>query len=175
MNEMNFSLSRSAVSSFRFVLYWVCWLFGIVFGILVAFSCDELHFSLMCRAFLEPVSIVPLLSTLFLPLVIYSISVHFHKPFILYFAVLLKGLGYSFFLSCISSSFYDAYWLVAVLFLFSDTFMLLPVLWLWYRGLYAKKAVGKRWLLCYICLAVFVGSLDYFVISPFFCRLLSIS
>ncbi len=171
MNSYDCSPSLSRKLSAEKILFWLVWLSGILLGVYFFSLNQEYSFSVMRRALLQPVSIVSLVATLFLPLVFYCIPV----PFLIYPFVMWKGFGIVYLLCCIRHCFGDTSLFVSCLYLFSDIFLLLPTLYLCGSRIRAKERFSKKAAVHFLVAAFFIGSLDYLLISPFISRFFRLS
>ena len=167
---MNSSCSFFRKSSIRrfFAFYLIlCWALGILTGAGFAAANCDLYFSLMRGAVLQPVSIVGLLVSVFLPLFLTLFSFVSCRPAICLLVCFYKAVSYGFSGMLIVSLFSSAGWLIRMLFLFSDSIALTMLFWLWLRRCDDQNAY-PGWD-SYICLIVciFAAGMDYLVISPF--------
>lgn len=156
-------------------LFYVCWFLGILFGVSLFSLYREKILPLMCSAVLSPVSIVALVVSLFFPLLISFIFVVFRCPFLFCVFALGKGFALGFILSCLCNWFADAYYLVAVLFLFSDICMLWPTLCIWSFGWKTGTLIGHKCVVQYFLIALSVGLVDYLFISPLLIRVFGLN
>ncbi len=152
-------------------LLWLAWFSGILLGLYFFCVNQEYSFSVMRRALIQPLSIVSLVVTLFLPLVIYCIPV----PFVVYLFVTCKGFGIIYLLCCIRCCFADTSLFVTFLYLFSDLLLLLPTLYLCTCRITAKKYFNRKAAVFFLATAFLIGSLDFFFISPFLSRFFRLS
>ena len=158
------------INSFS-VVFSLCWSAGILagFGLFLIYGPS---FSFQMRsAVTQPVSIIGLLFSIFLPLLCTYISVLINRPFFLLSICFIKAASFGFTLFGITEIYGTASWLFCILFTFSDIFFLfvLFLLWLRYPDCYDSKSR------CPFCFSVMIGLLivfvDYFVITPFLCGL----
>lgn len=151
-----------------FSLFWIA---GILLGFGLFFICRPFLFLQMRSAILQPVSIVGLCSSIFLPLFCTVVSILLNRPILALAVCFIKAASFSFSISWISAIYGAASWLVYMLFMFSDICFLLILFIYWFRFPYSFNAKFKR----FFCSAVLFGSLialgDYFIISPFLVRL----
>ena len=155
---------------YRFVLC-ACWLLGLCAGSYLGLFFEPYSISMMRSAAVQPVSIVGLCLSIFLPLLCTVLSVLLDRPILALAVCFIKAASFSFSLSWISSIYGTASWLVYMLFMFSDICFLLILFICWFRFPCSFNAKVKR----FFCVAILLGLLialgDYFVISPFLVRL----
>lgn len=150
------------------------WIAGLISGTVTSFSADTSFLPLMRSALYSPVSIVCLLSAMLLPLLFSAFAVYISSAWLLIPVVFFKGFSYAYFGFGILTSFGSAGWLIHLLLIFSDTWIL-PVLWMyWLRA----PVNGRSGLLTdtvpAVSAALLIGSLDISVISPLLAQILSI-
>ena len=120
----------------------------------------------------QPVSIVGLFCSIFLPLIFTYLSVITEKPVIIWIVCFLKSAAYSFSCVFLSQHFGSASWLVRVLFLFSDSCSLLALFILWF-GICGCEHAGRRYSFLFCgTFCILIAAIDYFFISPFVMGLL---
>ena len=153
------------------VLFSLLWIAGILVGFGLFCICKPFLFLQMRSSILQPVSIVGLCLSIFLPLLCTVLSVLLDRPILALAVCFIKAASFSFSLSWISSIYGTASWLVYMLFMFSDICFLLILFICWFRFPCSFNAKVKR----FFCVAILLGLLialgDYFVISPFLVRL----
>lgn len=141
----------------------ICWIFGILIGFFFAFTNQEPFLSLMRSVVSQPVSIVGLLVSIFLPLILSAFT---FSPVMLLLICFLKAISFGFTFALASLYFYNAAWLFRTLFLFSDLICSVVLLGLCIRSFDAKK---HFFLDCYIgiMICIMAVGIDYLMISPF--------
>ena len=122
--------------------------------------------SLMCMLPTERVSIVGLLTVLFLPLLISSLAALFSIKSIILLVAFFKGLTFCCCSAHIIAAFGDAGWLLRWLLMFSDSLMLIPLVWFWNRNIFGS--CKSFWFDITVCsiIGVAVGIVDLVFISP---------
>lgn len=150
----------------------LCWVFGILFGMHFVSAASEPFSSLMRAGIYCRVTILGLLAVLLLPLFFSAVSVYFSIPHLQYFICFLKAFCFGCCLYCYMYTFSAAGWLIMSFMMFSDSCMLSPLLWFWCRHITGNRQSLKRDVCCCLTVAVLVGSVDYFIISPYLVSLL---
>lgn len=142
------------------------WLLGIFFGSQLCMKLEPPNFLMMRSVFFQPVSIVGLLVSVFLPLIITYFSIVSSKPILIVIVCFLKAAAFGFSGVLISRLFGTASWLLCFLYLFSDSCFLLPLFILWFRRCGNVRIIGLTDV--YLCAAVglLTVAVDYFSISP---------
>ena len=149
------------------IVFSLFWIAGILFGFGLFLACKSFAFPMMRCAVSQQVSIVGLLCSIFLPLFCTFISHSSNKPIIILVVSFLKSASFCFSFLLATVLFGSASWLLGLLFMFSDSCILLMffILWLWLPSCYGAKS--KR----IFCFSAFFGLLiafgEYYFISPF--------
>ena len=142
----------------------LCWCCGMFFGCRLY---EPLSLSLMHSAVNTHVSIVGVFVCTVLPLLCTYFSFITEKPIIILIVCMLKAAAYGYSAKLINVCFSTAGWLVQLLFLFSDSCLLVLLLFLW---IYHFAGNSKR-AICglYLCglLSAIVVMFDNYVIHPF--------
>ena len=161
---------RSVVSPVVFLGF--CWIVGILCGMhFVSFAIEPFS-SLMRAGIYCRVTFVGLLAALLLPLFFSAISVYFSVPRFQYFVCFLKAFCFGCCLYCCMHTFGSAGWLIMAIMMLSDCSMLTPLLWFWCRHISGDKQSLKRDIYYCLTVAALVGTVDYFIISPYLVGLL---
>lgn len=170
----NWSLSasrfRNAVSPVAFLGF--CWVLGILFGMHFVSFVSEPFSSLIRTGVYSRVTTAGLLTVLLLPLFASAITVYFFIPYLQYFICFLKAFCFGCCLYCSVHTFAAAGWLIMSLMMFSDSCMLVPLLWFWCRHITGNRQSLKRDVYYCLTAAVLIGFVDYFIISPYLVGLL---
>ena len=156
-------------SPFVFLAFWG--FTGLLSGAFAAFRISHSFSPLMRMAASCPVSIVGLLASNLLPLLFSVCAVYFDIRRFLYPVAFFKLFLFSFVSMGVIQAYQSAAWLVHFLFLFSDS-LSLPVLCLfWTRQICGRKETLLRDTLLCLVFFVFIGGLDFYLISPFLANL----
>ena len=142
------------------------WLPGLLIGCTVGVSTGAAFAPYLRAAYITRVSFVGSLFALLIPLLLSVVMERcFNYSFVLPVAFVKAFLFSVSVTACILAS-GSAGWLICRLLLFSDFLSILVLLWFWFRTLHKKQISKQELLMACICI-LFVGMLDYFVISPY--------
>lgn len=143
------------------------WCVSLLAGIYLA-SASNVNFPLLMRLTVDcSVSIVGLAAVLFFPLVLSAIGIFYRWPLLIVFLCIYKGMFLGFSLFGIAAAFASAGWLVNRFILFSDSVITVFLFWFWFRSVPFDLMRLKHDFILGCYLAVFIGCLDYFIVSPF--------
>ena len=145
-----------------------CWFLGYLIGYSFA---DSSFLSLMHSALLQPVSIVGLFVCIFLPLLLTWVSVSLNKPVIILTVCLTKAIAFGFSCKLLLLTAGSAAWLYRVLFLFSDSCILIVLFMTWFRFFSFKAHLKPNNGIVLFC-ATAIAIVDYSAISPYLLGLL---
>ena len=133
---------------------------------------DPVLISLMCRRILNPVSIVGLISLLFLPLFISAVAVFSRSAFLIFLICGIRGFCFGYCVYSFIIAFGSAGWLISGFTMYSAILAQPILFWFWIRSLNGTISL-RRDLWISSCLAVLIGCMDYFCVSPFLGTLVS--
>lgn len=150
------------------------WCVGLLIGVRVGTQAGDTLFSLMRTAAGSRVSIVGLLVVTVLPFLFSAAAVFFSKPWLMLPVLFFKGLSFGACAYGVCGAFGDAGWLIRLLLLFSDGFMIPVLFWFCLRHMGGQRWAVKKDLAVCATAALIVGSLDYCFISPFLAMLIEI-
>lgn len=155
----------------RELLLGLLWTVGLLAGYFTARQLSETTYSAMRMAVRTPVSIVGLITVIFLPLLLSVAALIISKPVLFIPFAFFKSFLYSFTVSAVMFAFYDAGWLVTRLLVFSESVMSIVLLWFWFRNLHRKNNtfLTDVMISTFIAAAVFV--IDFYAVSPFLASL----
>lgn len=162
-----FFCSDAFIRRIRLAALAFCWCSGLMLGLHYAYRADSTYFLLMRMAASCRVSIVGLLTAVFLPFLLSALAVYISRPELLLPVCFLKAFSFSCSAAAVSAAFGSAGWLIRFLLNFSEC-CTLPLLCLfWIRHISGvKRPAGRDFLIC--CIAVLtIGALDYLLISPY--------
>lgn len=148
------------------------WIITILSGIRFAAASDSSIASLMCSAVCCPVTIVGLIAVLFFPLFISTVAVYFHAAELILLFCGVKGFFLGYCLYGLLLAFGSGGWLVSCLFMFSGLLMQIFLFWFWQLSITENTVKIRAFLICTL-LAVVIGCIDYFCVSPFLTLLIS--
>ena len=149
---------------FGLILTWFC---GLLTGSGFFFLSEPLFYPQMRSILLQPVSIIGLMFSTFLPLLCTYFSVCLNKPIIIWIVCFFKAVAFSFSFAWIFVFFGSASWLYRLLFMFSDYCFLLALFVLWIRYFFNAHDPNAFDFLLYTVFALFVTAVDYLYVSPF--------
>lgn len=149
------------------------WISGLLCGMFFISAAGDLFSSLMYAAAFCRVSIVGLAAVLLFPLIVSAVAVYMAVPAFVLPICFLKAFCYGCVLFVSSAAFGNAGWLMRILLLFSDSCMMVPLHWFWCRHLSGRRDSLKRDLTVCVVLAAFIGSVDYFLVSPYLVELMN--
>ncbi len=143
-----------------------CWFAGLLTGCFFADHAGNIHVSLMRRAVSSSVTIAGLVVVL-LPFLFSALAVCLSKTWLFLPICFLKSFQFAYLGGLVNISFGNAGWLIRLLLLFTDGWVIPVLLWIWFRwiGAGGRQAV-RQIAVCAVFCAV-VWSIDYFVVSPF--------
>lgn len=156
----------------RFLLILI-WFLGFFAGIWIAAQTSTTTSSLMRSVVNDRSSIVGLLTVLTVPFLVSAVLFKLSLPLLGLFIVFIKSLLFSCCSYGLVLAFGDAGWLVRWLLLFSDSSVIVLLLWFWIRNIAGQGSNFKTDLLFCILITVLIGCVDYYIISPFVAVLLS--
>lgn len=163
-NKTNYFKDRCRI---RFWLLAICWIVSITLGYLLAFTLQGTLLSMMDRLVRKPISIVGLAVILFLPIILSVVSIRFSVYGFIYMIAFLKGVCYGFCIYQLLIAYGDAAWMLGALVMFSDSCMLTPLFLFWIRHLDGDKSHLRRDVTVLFFIAIAIGLIDYFAVSPF--------
>lgn len=158
----------SAYSYIRIkILLSICWVLGLLLGLYLAIHLPDNSHSLVRTLVHSRVSTVGLITNLFLPIILSAIVWKLKIPALYLFLAFIKAICYGFCFSAMTLAFQEAGWLLRWLFLFSDTFISVLLLWFWFRNIAKPKECGARDLCICCVLAIFICLADVCYVTPF--------
>lgn len=150
----------------RIWLLAISWILSFLSGMFFSSLTDPLFSSLMCRAVFVSVSIVGLVGVLFFPLFISAVAVYFRSTVLIYLICSFRGFCFGCCLYSALAAFGAGGWLMIWLLLFSAFAFQIVLFWFWLRYLSGTICFKKDLCIC-TGIAVMIGILDYFCVSPF--------
>lgn len=139
---------------------------GLLFGLLF-YNAGNTGSSLMQGICCYSLSIVLLLPILILPLFLSVIAVCLSQPWILLFICFGKSFLFSFVSLHIFNIFGSAGWIIRLLVIFSELFVLPIHYWFWNRHISGIRRCDIVEVFCVFSGIVLIGSIDCCYISPF--------
>lgn len=151
------------------------WTLGLSAGVYFAGTMQSSVFSLMRAAASSRVSIVGLIVLLIFPLLLSAFAVYLSAPICLLPVSFCRGAAFGFCSLGALYAFGSAGWLVRLMLLFSASAMTVPLFWFWIRHISGNKLLLRRDLAVCSALAVVIGIIDYFLVSPYLVMLMNYS
>ena len=143
------------------------WILGLFLGCYFASRIPADTVSLMRSVTDDRLSIVAIILVLILPLFMSAILLRITMPVLIFPLVLIKAFCFSFCSYGLVIAFADAGWLVRWLLVFSDSCIVVLLLWFWFRNIAGDRRTLKADLaVCSIASALIVF-FDYLIVSPF--------
>lgn len=149
------------------------WALGLVCGLYFVSASDIFLFELFHDASSSHPSFVGILVVTFLPIIISAIAAYFAVPLLIYALCFLKAFCFGFGLCGIVSVFGYSGWLIRLLLLFSDSGMAVLLFCLWCRILSHNFNAVHRDFLIITAGAAVIGTVDYFLVSPYLAMLMN--
>ena len=148
------------------------WFLGLESGRLYAAQTSNTYLLLMRVAAMTRPSIIGLAVSVLLPFLITIGSVYFARPSIIYILAFLWAELFGYSSACLQLMFGSAGWLIRFLLLFTQCFTAPLLCWLMIRYIGGIKPSFLRDSLIAVSIALTIGTIDYFIISPFLTALI---
>ena len=148
------------------------WFLGLESGRLYATQTSNTYLLLMRVAAMTRPSIIGLAVSVLLPFLITIGSVYFARPSIIYILAFLWAELFGYSSACLQLMFGSAGWLIRFLLLFTQCFTAPLLCWLMIRYIGGIKPSFLRDSLIAVSIALTIGTIDYFIISPFLTALI---
>lgn len=149
------------------------WMVGLVCGLYFISSSGDWITGLFTCVAGSRQSILGLLAVVCIPLIVSAIAIYFSAPALIYIYSVIKAFSFGCSLCGIAITFRHSSWLVRLLLLFSDTGLVVLMLWLWCRMLYKNRFSVRKDLVFCIAASAVIGIIDYFLVSPYFAMLMN--
>ena len=148
------------------------WLFGMVLGCVTCIHCREQAEELILQSVAAVPSFVGAVSVVFLPFLLSAFAVSICEPWLLLIISTFKAFSFTFCAWGVCLAFGQSSWLVLFLFLFSDLCLIPFQYFYWLRHIRSSKHPSACELPVLLAIALSVGCVDYWFISPFLVSLL---
>ena len=148
------------------------WFLGLESGRFYAAQSNNTYLLLMRVAAMTRPSIIGLAVSVLLPFLITIGSVYFARPSIIYILAFLWAELFGYSSACLQLMFGSAGWLIRFLLLFTQCFTAPLLCWLMIRYIGGIKHSFLRDSLIAVSIALTIGTIDYFIISPFLTALI---
>lgn len=149
------------------------WCAGLLLGAFTAGFADDSFFSTMRAALDCRVSISGLMAVTLLPLLFSAFAVFISCNWLLIPIAFLKAFSFSYMGAGLMAAFGDSGWLLMLLWMFSDCFVVPLLLWLWISACSATRETALRRTAALLPALIGIGYLDLQFVSPFLVNLLS--
>lgn len=170
------SISRTIVckNSILCALLISCfWIAGFLLGSYYGLRLTDKSCFLLHNAVYNPASFFSLYLVLFSPFILSTLLIRSHIPFATLLITFTKALSFGFCACGTVVAFSSAGWLIRSLLLFSDSIIVVLLLWFWIRNIaHSGNHLNADISIC----AVFtftISCIDYFAVSPFLDALLN--
>lgn len=149
-------------------MIFVClsWLAGLFLGCQCAGKVHPYIFSLIYGAVTAPVSIAAAFIVCLIPFLLSYIALHYLPRFVILLFILVKGFAFSFVSVMMITAFGPIGWLMRFFLMFSELLSIPVFFFYWIRN----RTVSHT--LSLISLLLSIGSIYYFVVLPFWVRLI---
>jgi len=165
--------SVPAVCNRRMLLLAFFWCFGVFSGVWCVFRQGFLSSSVMRGCLYGYVSIVCLLSTLFLPFLLSAFAVFLSGQWLIFPIALYRGFSFSFVFPGFAQCFGCAGQWIWALLCFSDLVSLPLLFWYWLWCLREERRGFAAVSLLVFALLLLIGSADHCLVSPFFADIIN--
>lgn len=142
------------------------WVAGLLAGLYTVSIVPTSYFSLMRSILYDRMSIVVLVLTLIFPFLFSYVAYRLSMPFLIFPIAFLKAFTFAYSAFGVVMAYGDAGWMMRWLLLFSDSFIVVLLLWFWFRNASANRITLNKALLVCVLLASFICLFDYSVILP---------
>lgn len=161
-------MTVSANPQFRTLWHIAILLLCLCFGFFLGCSIYEpIYLSMMRSALDLPVSIVGVFVSIYLPLICTYFSFTSNKPVFIFIICFIKAAGFGFSCFLVGGFFASAGWLIRLLLLFSDSFILFILLSLWIQHFLSHSVFVMSWFYTAVLLATVFIFFDFFAVIPF--------
>ncbi len=164
-----YSFGKDDLRLFRLqrVLVAVVWISGLILGIFLSRPISSDTFALIRTIRYSQTSFLRLFLFLVFPLILSVAVVWLRVPILILPLVFIKAVCFALCASVIILAFDDAGWLLSRLYIFSDTFAVIVLLWFWNRYINGWTFKLKTdFVLCFIVLFI-ICCIDSLFVSPF--------
>ena len=148
-----------------------CFASGLAAGCMAFFSAECETASLMRAAADSRVSIVGLLSVIFLPFLFSAFAVYLRQPWWLLPIAFCKAFSFALVFLGITAAYGSAGWLMRLLLMFSDLWTLPLLCYFWLRYATGERRLALRVIPSYLCAVLLIAIIDHCLISPFLANL----
>ena len=171
---MQISFSRNRPynrSQVKLIFFFVFWLAGFLFGMVLAVGLDGSFLSSMRPTFDSRVSIIRQFAALLLPFLIAAFAAYANKPWLLYLLCFFKACVFIYCGMAVYCAYGSAGWLVRIFVQFSDI-VTLPVFCWFCLQILRKNEVTYNHLIICIIFAAMIVCVEHFAVLPFTAQLI---
>jgi hypothetical protein len=147
------------------------WIFGLLAGLCSISVSPASVFYVMYSPLNNALTLTGLLLTQTFPLIISCIIYRSEKLFLILPVVFLKAFSFLYCTLGVVIAYADAGWMMRYLILFSDSCVVVLLLWFWIRNFTGREVCFFRDFLICLSTVIVICLVDYFVIYPLFLRL----
>lgn len=156
------SKHKRVVLSLLLALFWCI---GLLAGYTVA---TKTSFTVLMHTFsLQRVSFVGLVFATIFPLSLSAAAFRLSLPLLILPIAFTKAFLFSFCASALTLIYADAGWLARWLYTFSDSIMVIFLLWFWVRNITKRAGIFQKDFAVSLFAASLLICIDYFIVSPF--------
>ena len=161
------------ISIIRVLLVSFVWILGFLIGNYFASQTADIHHLLLHNIAFCSVSFLGLYFALFFPFILSAFLIRSPVQSFTLLIVFAKALSIGFCACGIMIAFSSAGWLMRSLLLFSDSLIVILLLWFWIRNYtYEISKLNTDLSICAV-LSFIISCIDYFAVSPFLEALLN--
>lgn len=143
------------------------WIIGLLLGCYLVSHSTVTDALINLNFILFPASFFHLLFVLFLPFLISAFLIRFSLPLLSLSVVFAKAIMVGCCSCTILAHFSTAGWLIRSLLLFSDSLIIILLVWFWVRNIAGDRSkLYTDTILCTV-LTFIISCIDYFAVSPF--------
>lgn len=144
----------------------IVWILGIVCGVFFSLNVDSLVYSYIRRASDGSLTFLSLIIARVSPIIISVVLTQISYA-LLFLYVYFKAFSYGFSLCVVLMAYGNAGWLLNILLLFSEFFVICNLLWLWIVSCSKSHGNNYKSLIISIVASTMIGLVDYIFISPY--------
>lgn len=153
------------------VILLACWCVFLISGTYIATQVQCLNTSLMHAVFNSRMSIVLFACVSLLPFLCSAVAFRLGRFFLLIPVVCIKAFLFGFSCCLINLLFGDAGWLMRWLLVFTDSFLVIPLLCYWFKNTLKPSCDAYQGVGAYIILVLVLLCLEFYCIKPILSKL----
>lgn len=148
----------------------IFWFAGVALGIVYAGSVADSLCGVIVNSLFASATLISNLTVQLLPVVITILIFRIKADVLIFPMCIAKGFSYGFCCFGVCAAFGNAGWLVRGLFLFSDSALVLLLLYFWCRYFY-KENIARKEYITVVIIVLAVSIFDSLMVSPFLASL----